>query len=62
MIWRIVSRYAQLRKRALVVDEMTAYAVFDGLFQQALLRHIGGAAGALDELQVRVRAMLPKLV
>jgi AcrR family transcriptional regulator len=62
MIWRIVSRYAELGQRPLLVDEMSAYAVFDGLFQQALLRHIGGAPDALDELQVRVRALLPGLV
>ena len=42
MIWRIVSRYAGLSGRPVAVDPSTAYAIFDGLIQQALLRHICG--------------------
>ena len=62
MIWRIVTRYAELSGLSPQVGSPTMYAIFDGLFQQALLRHIGGAPDALDELQVRVRALLPGLV
>jgi AcrR family transcriptional regulator len=62
MIWRIVSRYGELTGGDLVVDPSAAYAVFDGLFQQTLLRHISGVPDALDDLQTRVRALLPELV
>ncbi len=62
MIWRIVSRYAELAERELTVDAMSAYAVFDGLFQQALLRHLAGTPGALADLTARVRHILPGLV
>jgi AcrR family transcriptional regulator len=62
MIWRIVSRYAELCGHTPAVDSSAAYAVFDGLFQQALLRHICGSAGALDDMTARVLELLPRLV
>jgi AcrR family transcriptional regulator len=52
MIWRIVSRYAELAGVALALSPSAAYAVFDGLFYQALVRHLVGhqdAAAALEE-------------
>ena len=62
MIWRIVARYAELAGRPLTVDGPTAYAIFDGLFQQSLLRHIAGSPDALDDLQRRVQSLLPELL
>jgi hypothetical protein len=62
MIWRIVSRYAELGGHTPAVDSSAAYAVFDGLFQQSLLRHISGSADALDDMAARVLELLPKLV
>ena len=38
-----------------------AYAAFDGLFQQALLRHLSGSDAALDDLRVGARQLLPRL-
>jgi AcrR family transcriptional regulator len=38
MIWRVVSRFAELARAPLVVSPSVAYGIFDGLFQQALLR------------------------
>jgi hypothetical protein len=38
MIWRVVSRYAELAGAPLAVSADVAYGIFDGLFQQALLR------------------------
>ena len=35
-----------------------AYAMFDGLFQQALLRHLSGVAGAADELRAGALQLL----
>jgi AcrR family transcriptional regulator len=62
MIWRIVSTYADLSGRPLTVSPETAYAQFDGLFQQALLRHLSGDPKALDILRDGVDKTLPKLL
>ncbi len=39
MIWRVVSRYAELSGRPLVAGPAAAYGMLDGLFQQALLAY-----------------------
>ena len=44
MIWRVVSRYAELSGRAPRLTPASAYGVLDGLFQQALLGHLTGGA------------------
>ncbi|GAA1679154.1 TetR/AcrR family transcriptional regulator [Fodinicola feengrottensis] len=57
MIWRIVSRYAELASTPLTVTPRTAYAMFDGVFQLALLHQLAGhedAAGNLQDDVVRV--------
>jgi AcrR family transcriptional regulator len=51
MIWQVVARHAELRSATTAMPSSRAYAMFDGLFQQALLRHLAGAAGAQDELR-----------
>ena len=38
MIWSIVSRYAELAQISAALSPAAAYAILDGLFQQALLR------------------------
>jgi AcrR family transcriptional regulator len=62
MIWRIVSQFAELAGSPLAVPSEVAYAIFDGLFQQSLLRHLSGDAGAADELQAHVMALMDKLL
>ena len=62
MIWRVVSRYAQLTGRAAGRSPQAAYGMLDGLFQQALLGYITGRAGALDELTAQVRELMPDLL
>ena len=62
MIWRVVRRYAELGGRQPAVAPATAYALLDGLFQQALLAHLCGRKKALDELATRVRELMPRLV
>jgi AcrR family transcriptional regulator len=42
MIWRIVTRYAELTGSAVDVPSRLAYAQFDGVFQHALLGHLAG--------------------
>ena len=62
MIWRIVSRYAELSGRGLAVPPALAYAMLDGVFQHALQRHLSGDATAADELDACVRLLLPSLL
>jgi len=62
MIWRVIRRYAELGGRQPAVAPATAYALLDGLFQQALLGHLCGRKKALDDLAARVRELMPRLV
>ena len=59
MIWRIVTRYAELSGRELEVTPAFAYAVMDGIFQHALLRHLSGDATAAEDLDAHVQQVLP---
>ena len=61
MIWRIVSKFAELAGAPLAVSASAAYAVFDGLFQQALIRHLAGGAGAARDLEENVQRVLESL-
>ena len=58
MIWQVVTRYAELRSSDLTMPSSRAYATFDGLFQQALLRHLSGVEGASDELRAGALQLL----
>lgn len=62
MIWRIVSKYAELSELSLAVPSRLAYALFDGVFQQALLGHLHGDTGAADVLAVNVARVLDGFV
>jgi AcrR family transcriptional regulator len=62
MIWRNVSAYAELAGAEPTCTPGDAYALFDGLFQQALLRHLAGTGDALDDLRRGVRELFPRLV
>lgn len=58
MIERIVTRYAELTGRPPVCAPPLAYAMFDGVFQQSLLRHLSGDPGATAHLRENVIRML----
>lgn len=62
MIWRIVSHYAELVGSSVAVSPAVAYAMFDGLFQQALLKHLTGHDSASADLQTSVGQVLERLV
>ncbi|MEP6642590.1 MAG: TetR/AcrR family transcriptional regulator [Gaiellales bacterium] len=62
MIWRIVSRYAELVDRPPLTSESMTYAMFDGLFQQALLRHLAGVDGAAEHLRASASQLLALVV
>jgi hypothetical protein len=62
MIWRVLSRYAELAGVPLDLTPPTAYAVFDGLFLQALLRQLAGDPDAARDLRSAVAAVIGRLV
>jgi AcrR family transcriptional regulator len=62
LTWRVVTRYAALADGVPLLDERAAYALFDGLFEKALLHHISGVKSAGAELKSRVRWLLPRVV
>ena len=61
MIWRVVSRYAELGGTAPTASAGAAYAILDGLFQQALLHHLAGQADAGSVLEANVARVLDTL-
>jgi AcrR family transcriptional regulator len=61
-VWRIVSRYSELVGAPVVVSRRAAYAVYDGLFQHALIRYLGGDSAAPAELEQEVLRLLDRLV
>ena len=62
MIWRVISTYAELAGRAPAMAPSVAYGLLDGLFQQALLGHLCGRPGVLDELRTQVHELMPVLL
>jgi TetR/AcrR family transcriptional repressor of bet genes len=62
MIWRVVSRYAELAGREPVTGPATAYGLLDGLFQQALLGYVAGDETALETLSGQVHGLMPLLL
>jgi AcrR family transcriptional regulator len=59
MIWRVISRYAELAGMPPAMTPAAAYGVLDGLFQRALLGHVAGDATALPNLVDQVHALMP---
>lgn len=62
MIWRVVSTYAELAGRAPAMTPSVTYGLLDGLFQQALLGHVWGHEGVLDDLHQHVHDLMPVLL
>jgi AcrR family transcriptional regulator len=62
MIWRVVTRYAELDGRPVSLEPPVAYGVLDGLFQQALLAYVSGHTAALDTLVGQVRTVMPLML
>jgi AcrR family transcriptional regulator len=62
MIWRVMSRYAELTGREPSVTSSEAYAMLDGLFERALLRHLAGQPDALAALHRTARALPAQLL
>lgn len=62
MIWHVVVRYAELAEAPVDVPAAVAYALLDGLFQQALLRYLAGADEVAGELERDVPSVLARVV
>jgi AcrR family transcriptional regulator len=61
MVWRVMSRFAELAGQPVPVPSAVAYATLDGLFQQALLKHLSGDPSAPDQLKKQVRVVVGRL-
>jgi AcrR family transcriptional regulator len=61
MIWRVISRYASFAGVEVALAPGAAYAILDGLFQQALLRFLAGSADAAEDLRANVVRVLDTL-
>lgn len=62
MVWRVVDRYAALAGAEPPASPRLAYAVVDGIFQQALLGWFTGRADAAEELREQIEAVLRAMV
>ena len=62
MIWRIVSKYAEMAGTPVVLSRGAAYAVYDGLFQHALGRYLAGDTEAAAVLEQDVQRLLDMLI
>ncbi|AZG47597.1 TetR/AcrR family transcriptional regulator [Gordonia insulae] len=62
MIWRVVSRYAELCETTPAVSPSTAYVAVDGLFQRGLLQFIAGRTESLDALRAELISTFDVLV
>jgi AcrR family transcriptional regulator len=62
MVWRVLSRFADLAGVKLSVRAGVAYGMFDGLFQQALLKHLSGDKRAVPEFQKNVCWLVSQVV
>ena len=62
MIWRIVSRYAELSGAVPYLSSAPTYAVLDGLFQQSLLTQLSGRDDSAGQLRSNVGQVLDRLV
>jgi AcrR family transcriptional regulator len=61
MIWRVISRYASFGGFSIALSPGAAYAILDGLFQQALLHHLAGDEDAAETLRANVVRILDGL-
>ena len=62
MIWRVMSRFAEITGEPVRAPRSVTYAIFDGLFQQGLLKHLSGDKKAVAKMQADVRLVVAQLV
>ncbi len=59
MVWRIVSRAIEMRDEEPALSSKVVYATIDGLFQQALIRHLADDPEAGEDMVRALRRFLP---
>jgi AcrR family transcriptional regulator len=62
MVWRVISRYAELREGAPAASVGTTYVTLDGIFQRALLHHLTGNAETVASLRAELPGVIDLLV
>lgn len=62
MIWRVVCAYAELRQENISIDEFAAYTMFDGLFENCLIRYASGDESVLETLRTQALWLLEAAV
>lgn len=62
MIMRVVSRYAELAPGKLLLSAEGTYSAFDGLFENALHRHVAGQPEIAQRLHREVPLLLDALI
>ena len=61
MVWRVVSRYAELSGSEPAFEPPLCYALLDGVFEKAVLEYLAGRESAMDDLRRRALEVLPVL-
>jgi len=61
MIGRIVTRWTELTGMPASLPVRLIYAMIDGVFQQSLMKHLSGEAGAIGQLRSDVRQVISKI-
>jgi hypothetical protein len=61
MVLRIMNRFSELADAPLALAPSVLYALFDGLFQQYLLRHLSGDEEAVEALRADARTAIDTL-
>jgi AcrR family transcriptional regulator len=62
MIWRVISRIAELTGTPPAFSSSISYALFDGLFQQGLIKHLAGDPNAGEDFRIATRDVLTRLL
>ncbi|HSI48515.1 MAG TPA: TetR/AcrR family transcriptional regulator [Ideonella sp.] len=62
MIWRVLTRMSGLAGAPLRAPSSVAYAMFDGIFQQCLIKHLSGDRKAIAAMQSNARLLVSQLL
>jgi len=62
MIWRVMSRLAELAGTSVRAPSEVTYAMLDGIFQQCLLKHLSGERKAIAAMQSNMRLVIAQLI
>lgn len=62
MVWRVVARHAELAGATPALGRTATYALFDGLFENALMRHLGGDLEAAGRLRDGAAGLMPRIM